>query len=551
VVSYTQRERSRVTTNAALTAILALASLLRLWGVEYGLPHPVSRPDEELVVGRAHSLFANGGWDPGSLVYPSLVIYLATGAIFLYYALGNILGHYDQRFDLLFEIAVVHPGLDFWICRWVSVVAGVATVLAVYSVGFQAYERRASALLAAAALAVNPIHVRDSHFATVDITMTLFVTLSLAFAIRACRDASFLHFGLAGLFAGLAMSAKYNGALVFVGVLVAAFQARERGPKWSPAVKRFLAACATMALAFALTSPYVFLRFGRFLDSIAKLKEILYTSRSGSTALWEYLGETLPLGLGWPLLAAACWGAARAVRRRGASDVALLAAGVALLGWAATLHFSLPRYVLPLVPVLLVLASEAPWSAVGRLSGRRTRTIAGTLLVALMLAPGFADAVRFDRLAAEKDTRVQASEWIAQNVPRRTTLAVCRGYGAPALNEDRRRPPAFVVVELDCFQAPEQIPREASFLITHEHAQLSNFSRVHPELAAWLQANASPVARFDPNRVGSEGEPLFHGADAFYLPFSGFEAVERGGPKVTIWKLPAEGGRRSERAEPR
>ncbi|MGH9390575.1 MAG: hypothetical protein ACRD1Z_13245, partial [Vicinamibacteria bacterium] len=114
-------------------------------------------------------------------------------------------------------------------------------------------------------------------------------------------------------------------------------------------------------------------------------------------------------------------------------------------------------------------------------------------------------------------------------------IHVCRGYGAPAINEDRRRPPAFVVEEQDCLSgiAP---PGDAGFLVTHEHGELP-FSRIHPALKRWLEEHGELIAAFDPYKGGTSAEPIFYRADAFYIPFAGFEAVERGGPVVRIWKL--------------
>ena len=45
---------------------------------------------------------------------------------------------------------------------------------------------------------------------------------------------------------------------------------------------------------------------------------------------------------------------------------------------------------------------------------------------------------------------------------------------------------------------------------------------------------------FDPFRAESRVTPYFYERDAFYLPYAGFDALERGGPVITIWDL---GGR--------
>ena len=209
-----------------LLLALALAAWLRVWGMDYGLPHPLTRPDEERLVGRAQTIVATGNWHPGSFFYPSLPFYLNTFALYLYYGIGKLTGSYDRLFDFLFDIAVTRPGLHYWICRWVSILVGVATVAATYSLGRLASGSRIVGIVAAIFLSVCHLHVRDSHFATVDIVMTLFVTISLLFALRAVETPTHWSYALAGLATGLATSSKYNAAIVFVAIAAAALVGR-------------------------------------------------------------------------------------------------------------------------------------------------------------------------------------------------------------------------------------------------------------------------------------------------------------------------------------
>jgi hypothetical protein len=55
----------------------------------------------------------------------------------------------------------------------------------------------------------------------------------------------------------------------------------------------------------------------------------------------------------------------------------------------------------------------------------------------------------------------------------------------------------------------------------------------------FLEKRARILARFDPFRDEYRSEPYFYPRDAFYIPFTGLDAVERGGPIVTIWELDA------------
>ncbi len=518
--------RSRI----ALGLALVLASLLRLWGLDYGIPHPTARPDEERVVGRAQTIFATGNWHPGSFYYPSLPFYLDALALDIYYGAGKLLGRYEERRDFLFDVAVSRPGLHYRISRFVSAAAGVATVLAAYALSLAAYRRRGAALLAAFSLAVCHVHVRDSHFATVDVLATLFVTLSLVVAVRALEATTARDFALAGAFAGLAISSKYNAGLVMIPIGVAAlYRGRE-------ALSRLALSAAAAAAAFALTSPYVLLGFGSFRSDMSFLEEFLY--RSGELALWDHLKLTFPRGLGWPLYGAAFVGLGRALVRRRAEDVVLLSFAVPFLVLIASVRITFPRYVLPVVPLLLVLAADLVASLAERISRSRMRLVFSVASAVVLLAPPLLDSAAFDRIATREDTRLQAASFVSKTFEPQTTIHVCRGYGAPALNQDRRRPPAFVVEEVGCL-SQTSLPQDVHFLVTHEHRELA-FSRVHPLLAPWLDEHGELIAAFDPYRPYRPGaKPIFYPSDAFYIPFAGLEAVERGGPVVRIWKLQA------------
>ena len=114
---------------------------------------------------------------------------------------------------------------------------------------------------------------------------------------------------------------------------------------------------------------------------------------------------------------------------------------------------------------------------------------------------------------------------------------VCTGFGAPTINADRRRPPAFEPRLIEC--TPQAVERsEARFLVTHEHPELSNYSRVSDEMRTFLGRSGREMAVFDPF-VPGEHDTLYFAGDAFYLPFTGLSSVERGGPIVRIWELEA------------
>ena len=74
-----------------LACIVLVGLLLRLWGLDFGLPNVNTRPDESTLVHKAIA-FGSGDLNPHFFKYPSLHFYLLAGVYGLYFAAGLGLG---------------------------------------------------------------------------------------------------------------------------------------------------------------------------------------------------------------------------------------------------------------------------------------------------------------------------------------------------------------------------------------------------------------------------------------------------------------------------
>lgn len=524
--------REAVLTAGALGLILAVGAGLRLWGMGYGLPHPMARPDEQKLIGRALVMIGTGDLNPIEHTYPALLMYLQVALLVLYAKVGQLFGHYGAVKDFLADATAVHPGLHYRICRALSIAFGIATIGATYVLGLRADGRRTVALLAALVVATNYLHVRDSRWGTVDVTMTFFVTLSLIFAVQASDRQRFRDYKVAGAFAGLAAATKYNAGIVLLASLAAAAAGvarRQVAP--TDGVRRFAVAGLMTFLLFTLATPYSvrdwYATWEGFSVAVGQLYDV-----AGERAGWVHLKVTFPYGFGWPVFIAALVGAGRAVAKRDARALVLVTFVVVMFASMATVLWVFPRYLLPFVPPLAVLAAEAAAAFVDL-----SRPLLAGAAALLFAGPGIVSSVQFDRIAARADTRLLAAEWVGANVPAGSAVLVCNNYGAPVVNVDPRRGPSFRVRMIDC--APGQVEASgATYLVTSDHPALRGFASVDPPLQRYLDEHARRLAEFSPFRAGATAAPYFYPGDAFYIPFTGLGAVVRGGPVVTVWALP-------------
>jgi len=239
----------------ALLLILVLGGTLRYLGLYWGLPdatHLFSyHPDEYHSLRGALSLILAGDFNPHFFNYGSLYLYLVSmAALFADSgAVGNVSAEGLTQMLRDWTIAARHLNL----------VCALLTIVVTYLLARQLLGKRAG-LLAALALAVFPLHVLHSDYATVDVPQALFIALALLFAVKIGKQPRTADYLWAGVFAGLAASVKYSGAVVIIAPLIAHFAApRDEDSRvgllaWQP-----LAMLVLMAGAFAATSPYTFL----------------------------------------------------------------------------------------------------------------------------------------------------------------------------------------------------------------------------------------------------------------------------------------------------
>ncbi len=442
-----KRESTRGAT-LALIAILLGAAVIRLWGLDWGLPFPY-HPDEGSIL--FHSLgFGTGDLNPHWFRWPSLVMYVMFGFYGALYVVGKLAGLYGAPADL-----VRHYVSDlswFWLMgRALSAAAGVATVWVTYLFGRRSYGKSVG-LTAAAILAVTYLHVRDSHYATPDVVSTLLATLSLLAALTAVSRGRAGRLILSALLAGLAASAKYPAGIAAVGTLVGLGLLWRRG---RVSVIQSVVIILAVPAGFLIGTPYALLSRDEFLRDVVRQFTMVSTSgvaqepTSFVAGLREIVVRTFGHGVGWPVTILAIVGAALPLRlwrgalkrqsggRQDRATISGAAAGRALALWytaAVIVLMSLltvkrATYLTPALPMVAFLAALGIRGVFERLTTRPYRALVATVLV---VAAAAYPSVRFVAALGAADTRTQALEWVSREIAPGARIAV-EDYG-PVLN---------------------------------------------------------------------------------------------------------------------
>jgi Dolichyl-phosphate-mannose-protein mannosyltransferase len=206
-----------------LPAILLIGVIVRVWGINFGLPHTECRPDETAIISRSLGFFS-GDFNPHFFIYPTLYMYALFGVYGMYYFMGKMFGIYSSTDDLIQEF-IYNPSQLYLINRYVSASFGVLTIVVVYLIVQKLFNRQAAAI-ASLFLSLAYLHVRNSHFGVTDIAQTFLIVTAVLFILRSSETdqsikASFQNYLYAGVFSGLAFSAKYT-SLPLIGTLLIA-----------------------------------------------------------------------------------------------------------------------------------------------------------------------------------------------------------------------------------------------------------------------------------------------------------------------------------------
>ena len=402
-----------------LLAVLVVAAVLRLYGLDHGLPF-VYNPDEANIMAR--SLAVARGLDPGYYLYPSFFFYFLFGVMGALYVVGRAVGRYGSLGA--FQDRFFTDPTDFYLAgRLVGVAAALATIVLTYHLAAKHFGRtaaRASALF----VAVAYFNVRDAHYLKHDVPSGFLLILALWAIDRATQRKTLQAYGVAGVALGVAFATHYY--LIFLAPAFIAFHwASRRLEQFS----HVIAAGAVSAVTFFLLSPYVVLRLPVALEHMQGNRQIVL-DRSMDTgarifpSLGLYVDFLLTQGLGYLLVGLTLVGVLLAWRR-GFTELALWGVFPALFFAFITYTFFAGRYLNPILPCLAVFAGLS----IASLETRFGKAFAGLVAGLACLQPLY-QSIQIDRLLAGDDTRTLARRWIVDNVASGETL-VLQSYSVP------------------------------------------------------------------------------------------------------------------------
>jgi 4-amino-4-deoxy-L-arabinose transferase-like glycosyltransferase len=403
-----------------LLLIVAAGAFLRFYNLAWGAPYYHFHIDEHVVFAAADTMTRSMR---EAAMSPKFFMY-SPGPMYLLLAVRKI-----------YEIVTQHPlvlnvprdEVTFMVIgRALSASFGTATILVVYGVA-----RRiggvSAGLLAAALTAFGVMHLRESHFFTVDIPMTFFSVVTLAVLMRVIEDGITWRRDLAvGAAFAAAMLCKYTAMflapVIGLAYVLAAPTLDLRGTM-TRALRAVVPGVVGVVLFFAadplpllypdkartdirdwvtapLTGAWKPIWTAQFAD-VASPHLFWFTN-----LLWWGVGPAFEI-LGLAGVAWLFW-----KRQRAAAVAATFAVAYFVVAGKTITPFA--RYAVPLVPALAIAAAVAGADLL-KLTGWRRRL--GLAINGLTIVTTALWAFAYVHVFAAPDARLTASNWVMHHVP--------------------------------------------------------------------------------------------------------------------------------------
>ena len=397
-----------------IIVVLIIGFIFRIAGVFNGLP-AVYNSTEYLWAKVALHLGAERTIDPGLYIYPTLYPYL----LFILYALYFIVGWISGNFSDVYEFGInflIHPSSFYVIPRLFNVILCLVAIYLVYHYLNKDANRRV-ALLSAVMMTLSSYMIIYSNFATADMLLIFFSTLTFLSMYHLFEQYSAKGLYFAGLFAGLAVAAKYNaGFLPFSLLIFVILLWRQKRIVLS---KGLFLSISGVLTGFLVTNPLWLVYYDRFTEGFYLVSAQMVSAVSaeqGDPYLWE-LGTLIKneYVLGILFITATIHYFLDGSKKHLPAIIAILLTFLYVGSWSKKgvdyLFAIYPAWIIIsgfFLDKLLTMDKIPKWSS--------------KLLIAIVFVPSTLTVIHHNLLLLNQDTREQATAWIIENFKKNQLL---------------------------------------------------------------------------------------------------------------------------------
>jgi uncharacterized membrane protein len=333
--------------------------------------------------------------------------------IYLYRAVGEILTFITKDSSW-----IAHWGKINLIGRFISALFSSLTIPLVYIAGKKMFSKKVG-IIASVLIAFSPSLIQTAHFAVTESFLAFFVILILLSSLN-LKQSSLKKYIKSGFLLGISIAAK-TAALSFLVIPVTACVLWTKKKTFWKRSLLFLALLGTAILVFTIFSPYTFLDWGKFMESMKYESGVAtgrlpvpYTLQFTNTfpylfqlknLFWQFGSVTIfgILGIIWLIFTFS--------RRKEKKIAIFLIFPVVYFLYVGSWHTKFIRYMVPILPFIGISAAYL-LSKTQNLSFKL-----GRLLIFVIIFSNVVWGLAFFSIYLRPQTRIVASEWIYQNIP--------------------------------------------------------------------------------------------------------------------------------------
>lgn len=391
--------------------LLLVALLLRVIGIQQGLPFAYNVDEQAHFLPRAIGMYGHGG-NPDYFVNPPAFTYIVHVVLSVWF--GGRAGVYQSYID--------DPVAVWTVARVTCALLGVLGVWLLWRAGTRLLGRPA-AFLAASVLTFCFLAVFYSHQALNDVPTLAPIALSLWGSAGLLIGDSRRDWVMAGLGLGLACAMKYTGGIVALPLLAVVLH-RWRADGIGPVITGLFWAGYVATISFVIFNPYAVLTPGDFIDDLIH-QQTASGDDVGKLGLTQtngylYYFTASGWGIGWVPTLLAIVGSVFLFQRDRIRFWLLVPAPIMYILFMGSQVRFFGRWLLPIAPFIALLAgigalAVATWILKSPVRARRPRALAAVFVV--VCAQGIVYSVHSTKKLTQPDTRTLARQWMFENVP--------------------------------------------------------------------------------------------------------------------------------------
>jgi len=408
-----------------LTLIVLAGFVLRVWGINFGLPFLLHQ-DEPIVVNHALA-YGTGDLNPHFFAIPPLTSYLLFIIYGAYFLIGKLFGIFPtiEAFAISF---LKDPSIFYILGRlFIGVIPGTLCVFFTFRLYKKLFNSACGALFSALIMAVSFITVSDSHYIYTDMLLCLFIIIAVIKFIDLWKNPCFLNYLCAGAFMGIACGIKYNAAVLIAPYAAAHFLAKKR----VVSIKSFFAGVLASIIVFIVVNPFSLLDFRFFMNSIFG-----QAGASGYTGFSHHIVYSLYEGTGLFVLMCGFLGIMVMAVRDKAKSVIFLGFPVAFYAHLVFLSQHFPRYAVTLMPFFAISAGYFIFECI--MPTLKKKLIAHTVIILSLLCilPTALKSVKANTLLLSEDIRIESAKWVEDNISINDPIACDHTFFRPFINQN-------------------------------------------------------------------------------------------------------------------